>query len=152
MPPRDSAGAGSLGFCEQTPALPGLSQDCPGGQEGSAQQVSSTQKVDTHWVPSSQSPPFGTRVWVGVTVRVLVTVAVAVAVLVRVAVALEVGVFDTVAVAVVVAVAVLVAVAVAVAVAVTVLLAVAVGVSLGVLVGVGEGAQLPSQNPDPMAV
>jgi hypothetical protein len=75
-PPRDSAGAGSLGSCEQTPALPGLSQDCPGGQEGSAQQVSSTQLVDTQSASLSQAPPFGTPVWVGVTVRVLVAVPV----------------------------------------------------------------------------
>src|SRR5215471_15856933 len=33
-PVRDSAGAGSDTSVEHSPAWPGLSQDCPGGQEG----------------------------------------------------------------------------------------------------------------------
>jgi hypothetical protein len=77
-PPRDSAGAGAVGSGEHIPVLPGLSQDCPGGQEGSAQQVSSTQLPDMQSVESSQAPPFGTPVPVGVTVGVLVAVPVGV--------------------------------------------------------------------------
>jgi len=176
-PPRDRTGAGAFGFGEQTPAWPGLSHDCPGGQEGSAQQVSSTQFPDMQSVGCSQAPPFGmpvpvgvtvgvsvavpvdvpvavtVAVWVTVPVDVEVAVAVAVRVDVRVDVAVTVLVDVPVAVAVDVAVAVLVAVPVGVAVGVSVGVedGVALGVSVGVAVGVGEGAQVPSQNPDPMA-
>ena len=65
-PPRDSTGAGAFGFGEQTPALPGLSQDCPGGQEGWSQHASSTQLPEMQSAPSLQAPPFGMRVAVGV--------------------------------------------------------------------------------------
>ena len=79
-PPADSAGARWDGSGEHSPAWPGLSQDCPGGQEGSAQHVSSTQLPDTQSVGSLHAPPFGTFVAVGVTVGVLVTVPVEVTV------------------------------------------------------------------------
>lgn len=122
MPLRDTAGAGSLRSCVQTPGLPGLSQDCPGGHEGSAQQVLSTQFPEMQSLGSSHAPPFGACVAVGVTVRVPVdvrvdvAVRVTVAVLVWVPVAVWVDVCVTVAVAVAVGVLVTVAVAVAVAV------------------------------------
>ncbi len=82
-PPRDNAGTGA-DVCEHSPT--GLLQNCPGGQDASAQQVSSTQLPDKHSVASVHAPPFGARVWVGVTVAVRVAVAVAVAVGVAVSV------------------------------------------------------------------
>jgi hypothetical protein len=103
-PPRDSAGAGCDRSSEHSPAWPGLLQDGPGGQEGSAQQVSSTQLFDTQSAGSSQAPAFGTRVWVGVTVGVLLMVGVCV--IVGVLVGVRVGVEDGVAVGVLVGVAV----------------------------------------------
>jgi hypothetical protein len=113
-PPADSAGARWDGSGEHSPAWPRLSQDCPGGQEGSAQHVSSTQLPDTQSVGSLHAPPFGTFVAVGVTVGVLVTVPV------------------EVTVGVVVALRVWVAVPVAVAVSVRVRVAVEVEVDVGV--------------------
>jgi len=53
-----------------------LSQDWPGGQDGSVQQVSSTQLPDTQSTGSSQPPPFGTLVSVAVAVGALVAVGV----------------------------------------------------------------------------
>jgi len=85
------AGAGTIGSGEQFPALPGWSQDCPGGQSGSAQQVSSTQFPDMQSVGSAQPPPLGTPVLVGVAVGVIVAVFVTVAV--GVSVGVMVGVF-----------------------------------------------------------
>ena len=79
-PPPDNAGAGSLGSGEHIPALPGLSQDCPGGQKGTAQQVSLTQLPDRQSAGSSQGWPFSAGARVDVTVGVLVAEAVAVTV------------------------------------------------------------------------
>src|SRR4029450_3408367 len=92
------------GPADPAPACPVVSQDCPGGQKGSAQQVSSTQLPDMQSVGVLQAPPFGTAVGVIVTVGVLVTVAVdvtvgvivTVGVLVTVAVDMTVGVVVTV--------------------------------------------------------
>ena len=101
-PPGDSAGARWDGSGEHSPAWPGLSQDCPGGQKGSAQQVSSTQLPDMQSVGVMQAPPFGTAVAVLVTVGVLVTVLVdvTVGVIVTVRVREAVGVAVAVPVAV----------------------------------------------------
>jgi hypothetical protein len=76
--PRDSVGAGALGFGEHVPALPGLLQDWPGGQEISAQQVLSTQLPDMHWAGLLQASPFGRPGRVGVAVSVVVGVPVGV--------------------------------------------------------------------------
>jgi len=92
MPLREMAGAGIVGSGEQFPTLPGLSQDWPGGQEGSAQHVSSTQLPDMQSVGASQLPPSGRPVLVGVAVGVLVGVSVTVAVGVTVGVSVEVAV------------------------------------------------------------
>ena len=78
MPARDSAGTGALRVGEHVPALPGLLQDCPGGQEASAQQVLSTQLPDMHWAGVLQAPPFGRPGRVGVAVGVIVGVLVGV--------------------------------------------------------------------------
>jgi hypothetical protein len=148
-PAGDNTGAGSDRSGEHSPAWPELPQDCPRGQDGSAQQVSSTQLADTHSAGASQAPPLGANVGVGVTVGVSVTVSVDVAVAVAVAVRV------CVAVAVPVAVVVAVAVAVAVRVSVAVSVPVELGVWVGVLVGVALGAtpaQVPSQKPKPVAV
>jgi hypothetical protein len=126
-PLRDIAGAGAVGFGEQTPALPGLLlQDCPGGQEGSAQQTSSTQFPDLQSVGSSHAPPLGLPVPVGVTVGVVVGVPVVVGVRVTVAVLVPVLVDVTVGVLV----------DVRVGVEVGVIVGVLVGVRVGVTVGV----------------
>ena len=137
IPSRDSVGARAAGSGEQFPALPGLSQDCPGGQEGTSQQVSSTQLPDMQSVGSSHAPPFGTPVLVGVTVGVDVGVDVGVCVMVGLAVAVLVGVDVGVGVLVGLAVAVLVGVGVSVDVGVGVLVGVAVDVGVAVEVGVG---------------
>ncbi len=134
IPPPDSTGAGALGFGEQIPACPGLSHDSPCGQEGWAQQVSSTQLPDMQSVGCSHAPPSGMPVPVGVTVAVSVAVPVDVPVAVGVAVCVTVPVDVVVAVAV--AVWVDVPVDVAVEVLVDVPVAVAVDMGVGVLVGV----------------
>ena len=136
IPPRDSTGAGAFGFGEQTPAWPGLSHDCPGGQKGSAQQVSSTQFPDMQSVGCSQAPPFGMPVPVGVTVGVSVAVPVDVPVAVTVAVWVTVPVDVAVAVAVAVRVDVRVDVAVEVLVDVPVAVAVRLDVPVDVAVEV----------------
>jgi hypothetical protein len=138
-----------------------LSQDCPGGQEGSAQQVSSTQLPDMQSASASQAPPFGAGVRVGVAVGVLVAVAVGVTVGVRVGVlvgvllGVTVGVLVGVRVGVAVGVSVGLLVGVLVGVCVGVEVGVTVGVSVGVLVGVALGAipaHVPSHFPNPVAV
>ncbi|MGD9724697.1 MAG: hypothetical protein AB7U76_25960 [Pirellulales bacterium] len=94
MPLRETAGAGALGSGEHTPALPGLSQDCPGGHAASAQHTSSTQLPEmqsagsAHAAPSDAAPLVG--VALGVSVGVLVTAAVGLTV--GVAVGVSVGV------------------------------------------------------------
>jgi len=57
-PPGDRVGA-CAASAAQVPARPGTAQDCPGGQEASAQQVSSTQLPETQSVGFSQLSPFG---------------------------------------------------------------------------------------------
>ena len=89
---REMAGAGAIGSAEHVPTFPGLSQDCPGGQEASAQHTSSTQLPEMQSTGSSQLPPFGAGVLDGVAVGVAVADGVAVGVSVGVAVAVEVGV------------------------------------------------------------
>ena len=154
------------------PALPGTPQDCPAGQAGSTQQLSSTQLPETQSVGSSQPAPFGAGAPVGVVVRVAdgeavfvavrvcvavpVLVAVEVAVLVDVAVGVAVGdpvdVVVAVAVAVSVSVGVGVPVCVAVAVAVSGAVAVAVAVSVGDPVDVAVGDSLDVAVGVPVAV
>ena len=73
-PLRESAGEGASESGEQVPAWPGLSQDWPVGQDGSAQQASSTQFPDRQSAGVSQPAPFGAGVLVGVTVGVWVGV------------------------------------------------------------------------------
>jgi hypothetical protein len=122
---------------EHTPACNGLLQDCPGGQEASAQQTSSTQFPELQSDESSHALPFGLPVPVDVTVGVLVGVGVSVEVDVAVAVLVEVTV------------------GVLVGVCVGVEVCVAVGVLVGVSVGVAEGAvpaHVPWQAPNPVAV
>jgi len=82
------------------PALPGTPQDCPGGQAGSTQQVSSTQLPETQSVGTSQPAPFGAGVRVGVTVGVWDGDPVAVGVRVGVEVGVLVGVEEVVGVGV----------------------------------------------------
>ena len=115
---REIAGAGAAGSGEQVPTWVGLSQDCPGGQDASAQHTSSTQLPETQSAGSEQEPPFGFWVPVGVTVGVLVGVAVGV--LVGVAVGVLVGDGELVGVDV----------------------GVFVGVDVGVFVGVSVGTVL----------
>ncbi len=105
-PAGDSAGATCAGSGEQSPTRPGLSQDCPGGQKGSAQQVSSTQLPDMQSEGVVHAPPFGRSVAVLVAAGVLVTVPVDVTVgrIVAVRVMEAAGVAVTVPVVVLVAV------------------------------------------------
>jgi hypothetical protein len=81
-PWREIAGAGATVSGEQMPTLPGpgLSQDSPGGQDGSAQHTASTQLPDIQFDGSAQPAPIGAPVLVGVTVGVLVGVLVGVTV------------------------------------------------------------------------
>ena len=133
------------------PALPGTPQDCPEGQAGSTQQVSSTQLPERQSIGSSQPAPFGAgapiglvrvadgeAVFVAVRVCVAVRVLVAVEVAVLVDVAVDVAVGDPVDVAVAVAVAVSVSVGVGVSVCVAVAVAVSVAVAVAVAVSVGD--------------